>query len=134
MLKMHFQVFSLVSEKVQGFSSDRNMVMSGIRCCYQCSFTYRTVSQFFEILIFSQEFGETLIMSLKWTSFPMEQIFQTNFKKSEKRFCRWKTAKNNNAKTNVSSNIPCTFLLFKVSAFLQIFFSTSFQNVSFSLK
>ena len=42
--------------------------------------------------------------------------------KYETRFCRRKTAEDNNAKINVSPNIPCTFLLFKASAFLQIFF------------
>ena len=42
--------------------------------------------------------------------------------KSETRFCRRKTAEDDNANINVPQNIPCTFLLFKVSAFLQIFF------------
>ena len=32
-----------------------------------------------------------------------------------------KTAEDNNAKINVSPNIPCTFLLFKANAFIQIF-------------
>ena len=51
-----------------------------------------------------------------------------NLKKSETRFCRWKTAEDNNAKLNVFHHIPCTFLLFKVSVFLQIFF----QEIYFS--
>ena len=38
--------------------------------------------------------------------------------------CRRKTAENDNAKIKVSSNMPGTFLLFKASAFLQIFFSS----------
>ena len=33
-----------------------------------------------------------------------------------------KTAKHDNAKINVSLNIPCTFLLLKAGAFLQTFF------------
>ena len=32
------------------------------------------------------------------------------------------TAEDNNVKIKVFPNIPCTFLLFKVSAFLQLFF------------
>ena len=32
------------------------------------------------------------------------------------------TAEDNNVKIKVFPNIPCTFLLFKTSAFLQIFF------------
>ena len=43
-------------------------------------------------------------------------------KKSETRFCRRKTAEDDNAKINVSPNIPCTFLLFKTSALPQVFF------------
>ena len=52
--------------------------------------------------------------------------------KTETRFCRWKTVEdNNNAKMNASPNIPCTFLLFKASAVLQIFFPRNllFQQV-----
>ena len=47
---MRFQVFSFASKKVQGFSSDRKILSA-----YQCSFIYKTVSQFFENLIFSQD-------------------------------------------------------------------------------
>ena len=48
---MLFQGFSFASKKVQGFSNDRKMLMS----FNHCSFIYKTVSQFFEILIFSQD-------------------------------------------------------------------------------
>ena len=48
------------------------------------------------------------------------------------------TAEDNNTKINLFPNIPCTFLLLKASAFLQIFFPgnlysfpTSFENVNF---
>ena len=54
---------------------------------------------------------------------------KANQKKSETRFCRRKTAEDDNAKINVSPNIPCTFLLFKGSAFIQILLSL--ENVSF---
>ena len=65
------------------------------------------------------------IMSLKSTSFPKE-LFVSRAKQIKKKsktlFCRRKTAEDSNAKIKVSPNIPCTVLLFKASAFLQIFF------------
>ena len=64
-------------------------------------------------------------MSLKSTSFPKE-LFVSRAKQIKKKsktlFCRRKTAEDSNAKIKVSPNIPCTVLLFKASAFLQIFF------------
>ena len=48
-VKMCFQICSFGSKKVQGFSCDR-------KCYYNhCSSIYKTISQFFEILIFSQD-------------------------------------------------------------------------------
>ena len=47
---------------------------------------------------------------------------KTNPKQSETQFCRRKTAEDNDAKINVFPNIPGIFLLFKATAFLQIFF------------
>ena len=123
-LKMRFQVFSFVSKKVQGFSSDRKILMSLLSLL----FIYKTVSQFSEVLILAKIFRETFIMSLKSTSFlkelwkkPFPLPSKTNQEKSETRFCRRKTTKDNNAKINVSPNTPCNFLLFKASVFLQIF-------------
>ena len=54
---------------------------------------------------------------------------KTNQKKFEKYFCKGKTVEDDNGKINVSSNIPCAFLLFKASEFLQILFprKTSFK-------
>ena len=49
-LKMRFQVFSFASKKVQGFSSDRKMLIRR----NHCSFIYKIVSRFFKILTFSQ--------------------------------------------------------------------------------
>ena len=46
-------------------------------------------------------------------------------------FCRRKTAENNNAKINVSPNIPYTILLFKACAFLQIFFPRNLLSNKF---
>ena len=53
---------------------------------------------------------------------------ERQIKRSETRICRHKTAEDNNGKENVSPNIPCTFLLFKAGAFLQI----SFREIYFS--
>ena len=102
------------------------------------------MSQFFETLIFSQDIWgnvhyvpEINLISqgtlIKAFYLPKKTIS----KKSETRFCRRKTAEDNNAKIKVFPNMPCTFLLFKASAYLQIFFPrnlfpTSFENVSFS--
>ena len=47
---------------------------------------------------------------------------KTILKKSETWLCREKTAEDSNTKINFFPNIPCTFLLFKASAFLQVFF------------
>ena len=47
---------------------------------------------------------------------------QNKLKYSETWFCRRKTSEDDNAKISVPPNIPCTFLLFKASAFFQIFF------------
>ena len=47
---------------------------------------------------------------------------KTILKKSETWFCRRKTAEDNNTKIKVFPNMPSTFLLFKASAFHQIFF------------
>ena len=55
-LKMRFQVFSFASKKVQGFSSDRKILMSLL----SVFFHLQTVSQLFEILIFSQDIWESV--------------------------------------------------------------------------
>ena len=68
-------------------------------------------------------------MSVKSTSFPKGTLIKTfylsiktNEKVSDTRFGRRKTAEDDNAQIYVSPNIPCTFLLFKGNAFLQILF------------
>ena len=48
-LKMRFLVFSFASKNVQGFSSDRDILMSLF------SVLFHLQNQFFEILIFSQD-------------------------------------------------------------------------------
>ena len=42
-----------------------------------------------------------------------------------------KTAEDNNAKINVSPNIPCTFLLFKASAFFKIYLQEFYFSEKF---
>ena len=68
-------------------------------------------------------------MSLKSTSFirnfdkSLSSPEQNKLKKkSETQFCRQKIAEDNNAKMNVSPNIPCDILLFKASAISSSFF------------
>ena len=88
--------------------------------CYQRSFIYKILSQFFEISIFSQDIWGNVYCVPEMT-----KIFyfrsKTYRKKSETRFCRRNTTEDNNSKINVSPNIPCTFFLFKNRAFLQSF-------------
>ena len=83
----------------------------------------------FEVLIFSQDIwgnvhyvSEINLISQGTLIKAFYLPSKANQKKSETQFCRRKAAEDNNAKINVSPNIPCTFLLFKASAFLQIFF------------
>ena len=81
--------------------------------------------QFFEALIFSQNIWGNVHYVPEINSFVIKAFYlpnKTTWKESETRFCRWKTAEDINAKIHVLPNIPCTFLLFKASAFLQIFF------------
>ena len=85
------------------------------------------MSQFFEILIFDQDIWRI-------DNYVCESCFlrnsdksllyrgKTNEKNSETQFCKRETTQDDNAKINVYPNIPCTFLLFKASAFPQIFF------------
>ena len=79
------------------------------------------MSQFFETLKFSQDILGNVhyVCEINLIS---EGTLISRGKKSETRFCRRKTAQDDNSKINVSPNIPCTFLLFKSSAFIQIFF------------
>ena len=50
-LKMRFHVFSFISKKKQRFSSDRKILI----LLLSMIFIYKTMFQFFEILIFSQD-------------------------------------------------------------------------------
>ena len=68
MLKVRFQIFSFASKKVQGFSSDRKILMSLLSVLFHPQMR----AQFFEILFLANIFGKTFIMSLKSTSFPKE--------------------------------------------------------------
>ena len=66
--KCVFRSFLSQAKKYKGYPVTRRH-----KCCFNHSFfIYKTVSQFFEILIFSQIFRETFIMSLKSTSFSKE--------------------------------------------------------------
>ena len=56
MLKMCLQVFSSASKKVQGFPSDRRILM----LLLSVLFHHKTMTQFFEILFFSQNIWENV--------------------------------------------------------------------------
>ena len=55
-LKMRFHVFSFISKKKQWFSSDRKILI----LLLSMIFIYKTMFQFFEILIFSQDIWENV--------------------------------------------------------------------------
>ena len=115
-LKMRFQVFSFPRKKVQGFSSDRKI-----------------------LLLLSVLFHLQSRVSVFWNfNFQPRYLFQdispyllskTNWKKSETRFCRRKTAEDNNDKINVSSNKLANFC----SSNLVHFFEFSFREMYLSL-
>ena len=112
-LKMHFQDFSFTRKRCNGFP-----VKGRYWCCgYQCSYICKTVFQFFEILIFSQDIWESThyVPEINLISYgTLIKAFylqgKTNWKESETRLCRQKTAEDSIAKINVSPNIHCTFL------------------------
>ena len=86
------------------------------------------VSTFGNFNFYPRYFGKLSLCPWNQTYFLIKVFYlstKTNLQKSETRFCRPKTAEDNNTKINVFSNIPCTFLLFKTTAFLQIFFPRS---------
>ena len=124
-LKMRFQVFSFASKKVQGFSSDRKILMSLLSVLFHLQ---NRVSVFWNFNFQPRYLGKRSLCPWNQPHFRGNSVkafylpSKTNQKKSETRFCRRMTAEDDNAKKNVSPNIPCTFLLFKASSFLQIFF------------
>ena len=112
---MHFQVKNAFSKCVISALSSTN------------------VSQYFEILIFSQYIWENVHYVSEINLISYKNLIETfylpskmNLKKYETWFCRGKTAQDDNAKIKFSPNIPGTFLLVRASAFLQIFFLRNF--------
>ena len=110
--------------KVQGFSSDKKILMSlwSLLAHLQNGVSVFWNSNFESMLLGKRKSCpwnqlHFLRKSDKRLLSPKQQK-----KKSETRFCRRKIAKDDNVKINVSKNITCTFLLFKASVFLQIFF------------
>ena len=124
LLKTHFQVFSFGKQKgtrVFQWQKDINVAV-----IIAPSSTKQF--QFFEILIFSQDiwrnFHYVREINLISEGTLIKAFYlrrKTNQKKSETRFCGRMTAEDNNSKINVSPNMPFIFLLFKASAYLQIF-------------
>ena len=105
-LKMRFQVFSFANKKVQGVSSERKILMSLLSWLFHLQ---NAVSVFLNFNFYSRYFGKRALCP--WN--------QPHFLRS---------FEDNNAKINASSDIPCTFLLFKASPVLQSFF---LRNVLF---
>ena len=97
------------------------------------------MSQIFEILIFGQDiqgnFHYILEINLISEGTLIKAFYSLNktiSKKFETRFCRRKTAGEDNANINVPPNIPCTFS--KLIHFFKFSFreNRNFENVSFS--
>ena len=117
MLKTRFRVFSLAKKKVEGFSSDRKIFISLLSVLFHLQNRF---SQFFKILTFSQDIWENV--HCPWN----QPDFLRNSDKSPLSLKQNKLKEIRdtvfNAKINVSPNMPCSFLLFKVSGFLHICF------------
>ena len=122
-LKIRFQAFSFASKKVQGFPSDRKILMSWLSVLFHLK---NLVSVFWNFNVYPRYLGKRSLCP--WHQPHFQRNSDKSFisrakqiKRNLRRFCRRKTAEDN-AKIHVSPNIPCTFLLFEASAFLQIFF------------
>ena len=126
---MRFQVFSFTSKKVQRFYSDRKILMSLLSLPFHLQ---NRVSVFWNFIFLSRD-----LRALSLFPWNQPHLLRNSDKsllspeQSEVRFCRRKAAEDNSAKLNISANVPCTFLLFKATAFLQIFFPRNclFQQV-----
>ena len=140
-LKMRFQVFSFASKKVQGFSSDRKILMSLLSVLFHLQ---NRVSVFWNFNFQPRYLGKRSLCPWNQPHFRGNSVkafylpSKTNQKKSETRFCRRKIAEVNNAKIKFSPNIPCTFLMlahfFKLP-FREIYFCDKFwERQLFSIK
>ena len=110
----------MASKKVQGFSNGRKILMLFLSVLFHL----QNLVSVFGILIFSQDIWGNIHYVPKINLISDKSLLspeQNKLKKSETRFYRRNTAEDNNAKINVSLNIPQTFLLFKAIVFLQIF-------------
>ena len=126
MLKMRLQIFSFANKKVQGFSSDRKILISLSSVLF---YLQNHVSGFWNFDFYPRYFWKRSLCP--WNQFHLLRNSDKSLlspeqnklkKKSDTRSCRQKTAEDYYAKINVSPNIPCTILPFKASAFFQIFF------------
>ena len=116
---MRFQVFSFASKKVKCFSSEKKILMSLLSVLFHLQ---NQVSVFGNFNFYPRYLGKhSLCLS-------NQPHFLTNSDKSflspvqKTRLCRRNAVEDNNAKISIFPNILCTFLLFKASAFLRIFF------------
>ena len=123
-LKMRSQVFSFASKKIQAFSRDRKVLMSLLSVLFHLQ---SCVSVFLNFNFSQDIWGNVHVPEINLISQgTLIKAFylprKTMQKKFERWFCRRKTEEDYNTKISVSSNMPCTFLLFKASAIFQIFF------------
>ena len=134
MLKMRYQVFSFANKylfsqkgtRISQWQEDVNAVLI---------IAVLAVSQFFNQDIW----GKRSLCPWNQPHFlrnsdkSLISLDQNKLKEIWDTVCRRERAEHDNAKINVSANIPCTFFLFKGSAFLHIFFPIKMKfNVSFS--
>ena len=135
MLKMYFQA----SKKLQGFSSDSKILLLLLSVLFHIQNHVSVLCNFKDVLIFWRYLGKRSLCAWNQPHFLKnsdKSLFTSRAKQIKRNlrhrcFCRQKTAEDNNAKINLSPNIPCTFLLFKASVFLQVFFPRNllFQQV-----
>ena len=112
-LKMLFQVFSFASKKVQGFSRDMKILMSLLSVSFHLQ---NCVSVFWNFDFYPRCLGKH----------PLWSCNQSHFLRNSDKSLRHSLVDERQLKTlipkKLSPNMTFTFLLFKASAFLQIFF------------
>ena len=126
---MRFQIFSFASKKVQGFSSYRRILMSLLSVLFHLQ---NRVSVFWNFNFQPRYLGKRSLCLWNQPHFKRNSDKSLVSPKQNSLKEIWDTVlEDNNAKIKVFPNIPCTFLLVKATAFLQIFFPKNllFQQV-----
>ena len=148
-LKMRFQVFSLASKRVQGFSSDRNILILLLSVLFHCTKNevfhwifskcdqIWSKLQIWSHLLKKSLMGNLIFYAMFYVQNRVSVFWNFNFysrhlgKRSlYPRFCRRRTAEDNKPKINVSWVYLVTFC----SSKLVHFFKCSFREIYFSDK